>query len=194
MFSQFFFTTLNRKTRFPKDMSAAQRRHERVKHWTKNINLFDKNFIIIPIHEPNHWYVVVICFPSLTGPVVIEEDDVQNTKQWVNLPKESVKIFIFFLLKNTPLIICFHRPYILIFDSLGCGPRNRVAEMLREYLSHEYSKIYGDVNPRVFNQHNMPSFSVKVPQQISHVDCGVYMLEYVERFFKVSVNQHRLCF
>lgn len=96
IFSQFFFTTLNRKTRSPKNLSAARRRHERVKHWTKNTNLFDKNFVIIPIHEPNHWYVVVLCFPCLTGPVVIEEDGVQNTKQWVNLEK----VYFYFLLKT----------------------------------------------------------------------------------------------
>jgi len=32
-------------------LSPAQKRHARVKSWTKNINLFTKDFIIIPINE-----------------------------------------------------------------------------------------------------------------------------------------------
>ena len=32
-------------------LSPAEKRHSRVKSWTKNINIFDKDFIIIPINE-----------------------------------------------------------------------------------------------------------------------------------------------
>jgi sentrin-specific protease 7 len=32
-------------------LSPAEKRHSRVKSWTKNINIFEKDFIIIPINE-----------------------------------------------------------------------------------------------------------------------------------------------
>jgi len=40
--------------------------HNRVKTWTSSVDLFQKNFIFVPI-ESDHWYLVVICFPGLNG-------------------------------------------------------------------------------------------------------------------------------
>lgn len=77
VFSTFFYkrlTTLNTKQRYDKDvkMTAAQKRHDRVKTWTKNVNLFDKDYIIIPINEQSHWFLAIICFPALKGPVTYD--------------------------------------------------------------------------------------------------------------------------
>ncbi|XP_075233482.1 uncharacterized protein LOC142331448 isoform X2 [Lycorma delicatula] len=51
------------------DATAAEKRHSRVKSWTKAVNIFTKDFIIIPINENCHWFLAIICFPGLTGPV-----------------------------------------------------------------------------------------------------------------------------
>ena len=32
-------------------LTAAEKRHARVKSWTKNIDIFEKDFIIVPINE-----------------------------------------------------------------------------------------------------------------------------------------------
>lgn len=80
VFSTFFYkrlTTMNSKMRsatHDKDvkLTAAQKRHERVKNWTKNVNLFDKDFIVIPINEQSHWFLAIICFPALKGPVTMD--------------------------------------------------------------------------------------------------------------------------
>ena len=40
------------------------RRHEKVKNWTKNVDLFQKEFIFIPVNEDWHWFLVVICYPN----------------------------------------------------------------------------------------------------------------------------------
>ena len=37
------------------DLNAAEKRHARVKRWTKNVNIFDKDFVIVPINESSHW-------------------------------------------------------------------------------------------------------------------------------------------
>ncbi|XP_050432431.1 uncharacterized protein LOC126840615 [Adelges cooleyi] len=73
LFSTFFYTRLttpiggNDKTK-PK----AQCRHDRVKKWTKNVNIFEKDFIFVPINENYHWYMAVVCYPYLTGPIHME--------------------------------------------------------------------------------------------------------------------------
>jgi sentrin-specific protease 7 len=69
IFSQFFYKRLTtmQKEKDPK-LSAAQKRHGRVASWTKNVNLFDKDYVIIPINEQSHWFLAIICFPNLTEP------------------------------------------------------------------------------------------------------------------------------
>lgn len=48
-------------------LTAAQKRHARVKTWTKSVNLFEKEFIIVPINENAHWFLAIICYPGTTG-------------------------------------------------------------------------------------------------------------------------------
>lgn len=47
--------------------SAAQKRHARVKGWTKNVDIFDKDFLLVPINEHSHWFLAIVCFPGLVG-------------------------------------------------------------------------------------------------------------------------------
>ena len=49
------------------NLTAADKRYERVKRWTKKMNIFDKDFIVVPINEHSHWFVAVICFPGKEG-------------------------------------------------------------------------------------------------------------------------------
>jgi len=62
-FSSFFFKRLADIPK-PEEMSEGQgpeqRRHERVKKWTKNVNLFEKEFILVPVNRGAHWFLVVI--------------------------------------------------------------------------------------------------------------------------------------
>lgn len=50
------------------NMTPAQKRHNRIRTWTKKVNLFEKDYIVIPINEMSHWFLVVICFPGLKQP------------------------------------------------------------------------------------------------------------------------------
>ena len=79
VFSSFFYQRLT--TRPPKmggrkhpieddpKLSAAEKRHSRVKSWTKKVDIFDKDFLFVPINEHSHWFLAIICFPGLNGPV-----------------------------------------------------------------------------------------------------------------------------
>ncbi|XP_071455706.1 sentrin-specific protease 6-like isoform X2 [Hetaerina americana] len=77
VFSSFFYKRLttrpirSARRHHPLEMdgstSPAEKRHARVKSWTKNVNIFEKDFIVIPINESAHWFLAIICFPGLEG-------------------------------------------------------------------------------------------------------------------------------
>ncbi|XP_010177272.1 PREDICTED: sentrin-specific protease 7 [Mesitornis unicolor] len=81
IFSSFFYKCLTRtETNSDGDLklSAAQRRHKRVRTWTRHINIFSKDYIFVPVNEESHWYIAVICFPWLEE-AVYEECSPQNS-------------------------------------------------------------------------------------------------------------------
>ncbi|KAI0439225.1 hypothetical protein F4803DRAFT_54063 [Xylaria telfairii] len=57
--------------------------YDSVKTWTSKVDLFSKDYIIVPINEYSHWYVAIICnAPALpTSPVYHERvDDNKNSE------------------------------------------------------------------------------------------------------------------
>ncbi|XP_024146835.1 sentrin-specific protease 6 isoform X3 [Oryzias melastigma] len=73
VFSSFFYKRLNQRERRnapdATSLPIQKRKHNRVKTWTRHVDLFQKDFIFVPINESAHWYLAVICFPGLEGPV-----------------------------------------------------------------------------------------------------------------------------
>nr|OQO22851.1 hypothetical protein B0A51_09441 [Rachicladosporium sp. CCFEE 5018] len=59
-FNSFFFTSLMNKN------GKKGFNYDAVKKWTKNKNLFDLPYVVVPINENLHWYVAIICnLPTL---------------------------------------------------------------------------------------------------------------------------------
>ncbi|CAL4081453.1 unnamed protein product, partial [Meganyctiphanes norvegica] len=83
VFSTFFYKRLTSKPKKgrrphaieddPK-LTAAEKRHARVKSWTKNVDIFSKDYIIVPINEHAHWFLALICYPGLEGPVRMSDN------------------------------------------------------------------------------------------------------------------------
>ncbi|XP_048841058.1 sentrin-specific protease 6 isoform X2 [Brienomyrus brachyistius] len=69
VFSSFFYKRLNQRERRNVPDAAhlpiQKKKHNRVKTWTRHVDLFQKDFIFVPINESAHWYLAVICFPGL---------------------------------------------------------------------------------------------------------------------------------
>ncbi|NWS96937.1 SENP7 protease, partial [Mionectes macconnelli] len=81
IFSSFFYKCLTRTEKTSEGdvkVSVAQRRHRRVRTWTRHINIFSKDYIFVPVNEESHWYIAVICFPWLEE-AVYEECPHQNS-------------------------------------------------------------------------------------------------------------------
>lgn len=63
--------------------------------------------------------------------------------------------------------------------------RSRVIATLREYLHVEY-KVKHKGATRDFTKNCVKGTVPKVPQQTNFTDCGLYVLQYVEEFFRVT--------
>lgn len=55
-FNSYFFATL---TTPPKGKRGSN--YEGVEKWTRNVDLFSYDYIVVPINESAHWYVAIIC-------------------------------------------------------------------------------------------------------------------------------------
>ena len=55
-FNSYFFDTLNKGTKSVKSIN-----YEAVHRWTRAVNLFARDFVIVPVNENLHWYVAIIC-------------------------------------------------------------------------------------------------------------------------------------
>lgn len=57
-FSTFFYNALTRPAEKSK---SRQINYPAVANWTKTVNLFKRDYVIVPVNEAAHWYVMIIC-------------------------------------------------------------------------------------------------------------------------------------
>ncbi|XP_048396996.2 sentrin-specific protease 7 isoform X2 [Stegostoma tigrinum] len=92
IFSSFFYRRLTRKDNAGSEeatnLSIQHKRHQRVRTWTRHVDIFTKDFIFVPVNEESHWYLAVICFPALDK-IVYETDVTTETKANKLLPNPS---------------------------------------------------------------------------------------------------------
>ncbi|XP_014006262.1 sentrin-specific protease 7 isoform X4 [Salmo salar] len=68
VFSSFFYKQLTRRDTSLEEeaaIPARDRRHQRVRTWTRHVDIFNKDYLFVPVNHKAHWYLVVICFPGL---------------------------------------------------------------------------------------------------------------------------------
>ena len=65
-FNTYFYEALTKTSKGKKGIN-----YDAVDRWTKNINLFSRDFIVVPVNENFHWYLAIICnlphFPGDSG-------------------------------------------------------------------------------------------------------------------------------
>ncbi|KAI9369500.1 hypothetical protein BJX61DRAFT_144861 [Aspergillus egyptiacus] len=62
-FNSYFFATLTNSPRGRRSIN-----YEGVEKWTRSVDLFSYDYIVVPINEDAHWYVAIICnLPYLEG-------------------------------------------------------------------------------------------------------------------------------
>nr|XP_033471747.1 sentrin-specific protease 7b isoform X3 [Epinephelus lanceolatus] len=69
VFSSFFYKQLSRRRVAGEDDAPSvpdrHMRHQRVKTWTRQVDIFTKDFLFVPVNQEAHWFLVVVCFPGL---------------------------------------------------------------------------------------------------------------------------------
>lgn len=211
IFSSFFYKCLTRKennlTEDNPDLSMAQRRHRRVRTWTRHINIFNKDYIFVPVNESSHWYLAVICFPWLEEAMYEDfpqtvsqqsqdqqsqqdskttDNDLHTTSTVSSSAEDSQSTE---MNMSVPKKMC-KRPCILILDSLKAASIQNTVQNLREYLEVEWE--VKRKTHREFSKTNMVDLCPKVPKQDNSSDCGVYLLQYVESFFQDPIVNFEL--
>ncbi|VDM50295.1 unnamed protein product [Toxocara canis] len=119
IFSSFFYGKLTNSNGNIPPLNATARakwlasKYKSVRTWTKNVDLFSKDYIVVPINEDIHWYLAIIAHPSAA---IVNMASVSQGRERVT--------------------------HIIILDSLmdDLDPKRKfTADILREYLKCEYN-------------------------------------------------------
>ncbi|XP_035204786.1 sentrin-specific protease 6-like isoform X2 [Stegodyphus dumicola] len=187
------------------------KRHSQVKTWTRRVDIFSKDYIIIPVYLNFHWFLAVICFPGQVPdatPNVPAKSDAKLSKsagnsqtQGRNSTNSSTLYEGKEPLDSEPIPEAsdsstrpdgnhggqrLKMPCICIFDSLNIPNRWKIAAILRDYLNVEWTSKKG--SRKIFDRHTMNEYIMRCPQQTNMHDCGVYLLENFEKFFQNPFN------
>ncbi|KAJ6917295.1 ubiquitin-like-specific protease 2A isoform X1 [Populus alba x Populus x berolinensis] len=154
-FNSFFFRKLADLDKGPSNACGGRLAFQRVHKWTRKMNLFEKDYIFIPINYSLHWSLIVICHP---GEVVhSREDEGRN----------SVKV-----------------PCILHMDSIR-GSHRGLKNLIQSYLYEEWRERHnGTVDDTLLKFLHLRFVPLELPQQENSYDCGLFVLHYVERFLE----------
>ncbi|XP_052310501.1 probable ubiquitin-like-specific protease 2B isoform X4 [Populus trichocarpa] len=154
-FNSFFFRKLADLDKGPSNACGGRLAFQRVHKWTRKMNLFEKDYIFIPINYSLHWSLIVICHP---GEVVhSREDEGRN----------SVKV-----------------PCILHMDSIR-GSHRGLKNLIQSYLYEEWRERHnGTVDDTLSKFIHLRFVPLELPQQENSYDCGLFVLHYVERFLE----------
>jgi len=87
MFNSYFYKRLTQK----QGKFSPEQMHNHVKKWTRNVDIFQKDFIIIPVNENCHGYLVIICYPGNTvnNTVLDEKDEEEEDEDFEDFVKEE---------------------------------------------------------------------------------------------------------
>ncbi|XP_050921777.1 sentrin-specific protease 7b isoform X2 [Lates calcarifer] len=189
VFSSFFYKQLSRRRAAGEDDAPSvpdrHMRHQRVKTWTRHVDIFTKDFLFVPVNQEAHWYLVVVCFPGL------EESQYEDFERRTGGSEQTTGNTNFSLRTQQPpectqqgwqRDTVMKRPCILVMDSLKLSYHENVCRLLRDYLQVEWEVRRR--TPRLFTSDNMRSSNCRVPQQDNSSDCGLYLLQYVESFLQ----------
>lgn len=187
VFCSFFYKQLSRKRVAGEDCASvpdAHTRHQRVKTWTRHVDIFTKDFLFVPVNYEAHWFLVVVCFPALEESVTVQLE--RPSGEWKPALTGPPPPDCSSLGCTKKAVV--RRPCLLIMDSLKTSMHNNVCRLLREYLQEEWLVRRG--KRRVFS--HMTSSHCRVPQQDNSSDCGVFLLHYVEMFLKNPIVHFEL--
>ncbi|RZB99314.1 ubiquitin-like-specific protease 1D isoform X1 [Glycine soja] len=132
------------------------------RRWWKGVNIFQKAYVLIPIHEDLHWSLIIICIPDKedeSGPIILHLD---------SLGLHSSKS---------------------VFDNIKSYLIEEKNYMDREDMASDVSiadRIWKCLPRRIESQ------IIQVPQQKNDYDCGLFVLYFIERFMEEAPERLKM--
>ena len=127
--------------------------------WTKSVDIFSKQFVVFPVCASLHWSLIILCNPGESLPA----------------PGGAGG--------ERPF------PFLLHFDSLASGHTKKYRTEIKEYLTSEWkAKAASDplsVPAVAGDERDFSAITcrkVPVPKQSNGCDCGLFLLNYLQRF------------
>ncbi|KAK3129150.1 hypothetical protein QOZ80_6BG0472430 [Eleusine coracana subsp. coracana] len=150
IFNTYFFSKLEALT--SKDDKTTY--FLKLRRWWKGIDIFQKAYILLPVHADAHWSLVIICMPAKddqTGPIILHLDSLK-----------------------------FHSSR-LIFNVVSRFLKEEWSYLNKSISSTEsplQEKVWKNLPRKIENK------KVEVPQQENDYDCGVFVLYNMQRFIQ----------
>lgn len=145
-----------------------------INKWLNNIDIFDKNYLIFPVCQDDHWFVIVVCYPS----AVLDPESVESCISNTSSSGGDTSI-----LRNGKQV-----PGIIVMDSLQ-RDKPLITRQIRAFLDFAWrEKLRGIKN---FSYHNLKEYCPALPSQTNAFDCGVYMLAYIKCFIEQPERFYR---
>ncbi|TTM51869.1 Sentrin-specific protease 7 [Bagarius yarrelli] len=203
IFSSFFYKQLTRRDNANEDSTstpAQLRRHQRVRTWTRHVDIFKKDFLFVPVNQESHWYLVVVCFPGLEEPQYVERgghacmhdvtenssnDMTRSESQHDEISARSISAYgppkttDVCRSNEEQMMICPHQKFCSLYVE-GFGA-HAILQTCR-YLQAEWKVKRGC--HRDFSAELIVGSHCRVPLQDNSSDCGLYLLQYAESFLQ----------
>ncbi|KAI2799302.1 hypothetical protein BLOT_014463 [Blomia tropicalis] len=129
--------------------------YENLKKWTKDVDLFSKDFVFFPLIKDSHWFLAILCYIG----------------NMISPPEKS-----FYSEEKV------YKPTIIYMDSLSLTKRNDITKTFQKYLKFEFENTrQGSAR---LHWENFQEVYASVPRQNNSYDCGIFVLHYIELFLK----------
>lgn len=120
---------------------------------SENIRICDKDFVLMPAYFKEHWFLIILCYP-------------RNINCDSYGAKEFPRIVI---LDSSITFLKAHRTTIL----------QKFRSFVQSRIAHESGK---DCKDTPSDGNELPVDFVPVAQQTNDYDCGLFLLEFAEKF------------
>lgn len=126
--------------------------------WFNGTNIFEKDFLIFPVCKDEHWFAIIVCYPS-------------EVRDWDHVLPSPASIES----RSRPV------PGIIVLDSLGLNNRT-VTKHVRDFLDYEWRSRATVI--KSFHYYDLEQYHPQLPKQTNAFDCGIFMLAYLKAFIR----------